>query len=228
MSSFRRVFRFSHVFLAVVHAEDKVQALRNARIAADGGAGGIFLINHHITYNQLFECYRAIRERLPDLWIGLNCLDLGRSAIEVVPKNISGLWVDDTGVKEDGNVKMALEFRHLREKCGWQGIYFGGVAFKYQEEVVDVGKVAKLAVPFVDVVTTSGEGTGLAPSLRKIRAMKNAIGDHPLAIASGITSENVEEYMPHCDCFLVATGVSDSHTELNPDKVRTLARKIGR
>jgi hypothetical protein len=38
------------------------------------------------------------------------------------------------------------------------------------------------------------------------RPLKRALGDWPLAIASGITPENVGEYLPVADCFLVATG----------------------
>ena len=84
------------------------------------------------------------------------------------------------------------------------------------------------AVPYVDVVTTSGEGTGLAPDISKIRGMKTAISRHPLAVASGITPENVEEYLPYVDCFLVATGVSISHTELSRSKLQRLMEEVYR
>ena len=78
----------------------------------------------------------------------------------------------------------------------------------------------------MDVVTTSGIATGLAADVSKIEQMREGIGDHALAIASGITPENVFMYLPFCDCFLVATGISDSHTELNAGKVRSLAEQI--
>ena len=75
----------------------------------------------------------------------------------------------------------------------------------------------------MDVITTSGVSTGNAPDHGKIQEMKGVIGHHPLAIASGITPENVLGYTLYTDCFLIATGVSDSFTELNPSKVRKLA-----
>ncbi len=229
MSTFKSIFPGKHAFLAVVHVEGEVQALRNAKIAEQEGADGIFLINHSVPSNNLIECYHAVQEQLPKFWIGLNCLDLGRSAVDVIPKQTSGLWVDNAGINESAEpVAGAQEFADLRKKSGWQGLYFGGVAFKYQGEITDVAKVARLSVPFVDVITTSGAGTGKAADIAKIRKMKEAIGDHPLAIASGITPENVGEYMPHADCFLVATGISDSHAELNPVQVRALAEAIGK
>jgi hypothetical protein len=204
-----------------------LQALRNARIAHDEGADGVFLINHKLHHTGLLPIYEVVRQQLPGLWTGLNCLNLGRDAVNVIPKNTAGLWVDNAGVDENPTPTAAAEeFAGIRQESRWEGLYFGGVAFKYQEEIHDVAQVARLAMPFVDVITTSGPGTGHAADVRKIRAMKEAIGDHPLAIASGITPENVHEFMPCADCFLVASGISDSHTELNPARVRALVEKI--
>jgi uncharacterized protein len=224
MSLFKEIFRKKHIFIPVIHVEGGAQALRNVEIALLGGADGVFLINHSISYRSLIECYEEVRKKFPGMWIGLNCLDLGTSSINYIPIEMDGLWVDNAHVNESQNpVHGAKEFQRLRWNRDWQGLYFGGVAFKYQEEIKDVARVAKLAVPFVDIITTSGPGTGKAAPLSKIRAMREAIDDHPLAIASGITLENVEEYLPYADCFLVATGISNSHTELNPLKVRRLA-----
>ncbi len=226
-SSYRSTFPKKHTFLAVVHVEGGTQALRNARIARDEGADGVFLINHEIAYPQLLECYQRVRRELPGFWIGLNCLDLGPAALEFVPHSTEGLWIDNAMIVEGAEEQVkAAEFEQLRTEIGWEGIYFGGVAFKYQKPVKNVAEVALLAKPYVDVVTTSGPGTGEAADIGKIRLMKAALGDHPLAIASGITPENVGEYKPYIDCFLVATGVSDSHTELNRAKVRALARQF--
>jgi hypothetical protein len=226
MNALKSIFPKRHVLLAVVHVETFPQALRNAQIAEAEGADGVFLINHSIPFHLLIGAYETVRDALPSLWVGLNCLDLGRSALSYVPHSLAGLWVDNAGITERDNPAAGAEaFARIREECGWRGLYFGGVAFKYQERV-DHAKAARQAVPFVDVITTSGDGTGKAANVEKIREMKEAIGDHPLAIASGITPENVGEYLSHADCFLVATGISDSHTELNPARVRALAHLL--
>jgi hypothetical protein len=62
MSIFRTIFPGKHTFLAVVHVESKPQTLRNAQIAKQGGADGVFLINHFGPYNDLLECYHVVRE----------------------------------------------------------------------------------------------------------------------------------------------------------------------
>lgn len=229
MFIYRHVFPRRNTLFIVIHVEDESQALRNTHIAHAAGADGVFLINHRIPASSLLTCYTHVKRLCPDLWIGLNCLDLSPpEMLEILPNNIDGLWVDNAGIYEENAdpVATARHFAKLRSKRGQHGVYFGGVAFKYQGPTRDPARVAKLAVPFVDVVTTSGDGTGIAANVEKIRLMKKAIGDHPLAIASGITPENVTRYMPYADCFLVATGVSDSHTELDPVRVRKLAQII--
>ncbi|MCD4652389.1 hypothetical protein K8T06_00460 [bacterium] len=56
--------------------------------------------------------------------------------------------------------------------------------------------------------------------------MKQAIEDFPFAIASGITTENVSDYLPFADCFLVVTGINRDFHNLDPDQVRELVDKV--
>jgi predicted TIM-barrel enzyme len=78
----------------------------------------------------------------------------------------------------------------------------------------------------MDVVTTSGPGTGRAAEVTKIQRMREALGDAPLAIASGITPENVDQYLPYADCFLVATGISRSDGEFDSRRVLALVERV--
>jgi hypothetical protein len=164
MGKYCAVFPGKHTFLAVVHVEDIPQALRNVNIAKENGADGVFLINHDSDYEALLECYDVIIGEVPDFWIGLNCLDLGSRAIAVIPHTCAGLWVDSAGIEEEGSrisTTKATYFQNRRSKnSGWKGLYFGGVAFKGQSHLVNVAEVTKQAIPFVDVITTSGVRTG--------------------------------------------------------------------
>jgi predicted TIM-barrel enzyme len=59
--------------------------------------------------------------------------------------------------------------------------------------------------------------------VEKIRTIREAIpSDKPLAIASGITPENVRDFLPYIDYVLVATGVSKNYHELDRDKLQRL------
>jgi len=223
------VFPKRHTLLVVIHAESEKQALRNVKIAFDEGADGVFLINHSISAIDLLCIHSIAKRQFPDFWIGLNFLDLDHwGALVNLPGTDTGLWVDYGGIRpmHSDPTRDAIIFSELRKKRMHTGIYFGGVAFKGQATSLDPASDAKLSAPFIDVVTTSGAGTGIAASVQKIKVMKEAIGSHPLALASGVTPNNVEEYLPYIDFVLVSTGVSDSHEETNPELLRELVRKI--
>ena len=228
--NYRKVFPKRNTFLAVVHAEDEDLALRIIGIAHRNGADGVFIINHSITATRLLGILKLARRWFPDFWVGINLLGVGPlRALELIPGTTAGLWVDNAGISEAGESPEAREFLVYRDRyTRWKGLYFGGVAFKYQTAVTDPARVTKLALPFVDVITTSGSRTGSAPDLEKVRMMKFAAGEHPLAVASGMTPENVAPYKEYVDCFLVATGVSSSHTELDPSRVREFAKVIAK
>ena len=227
MSDLSSHFTRSPVLLVVIHAFDYHQVARNLAIAFESGADGAFLIAGKMNWEQLSDCYERVRPQFSDSWLGLNFLDLEpEEAFQKMPQGVNGLWADNAGAGDarKGNfyAERIQPFREARHEL----LYFGGAAFKYQPAVTDVAEAARAALPFVDVVTTSGEGTGEAPDTNKIAAMKAAIGMAPLAIASGITPENVGNYLGICDCFLVATGIGSSSSELDAGKVKKLALLI--
>ena len=230
-NKFREVFPRESNLLVVIHAKTSEQVLRNVEIAYAQGADGVFLINHDGSSHGLLRAYWDVRRDYPDWWIGLNVLGEANTSVLGLAglHDIAGIWVDDAGVVEQGDGSIGIDKAHYvlqQRRDDWDGLYFGGVAFKYREPVKHPGIVAEAAIPFVNVITTSGDVTGAPPSVEKIRVMRNAIGDFPLAIASGITSENVSDYLPFANCFLVATGIRDSFTELNAARVGELAQII--
>lgn len=228
MHRYQSVFGQKRVVLPVIHVENSRQALRNAKIARNAGCPGVFLINHGMPYQQLLQIYHQVAGTCPDWWMGVNCLDLyPEELFGKIGSRVRGVWVDNAMIDERREMQCDAERIQLkRDQCGWQGLYFGGVAFKYQRQVSDLHRAAALAAPYMDVVTTSGPGTGYAASREKIQALRDALGDFPLAIASGITPENIHNYLDLADCFLVATGISKSFTELDPDRIQALMGQV--
>ncbi len=227
MNKYSEVFPNKNSLIVVIHSENIEQSIRNSKIAFDNGADGIFLINHDTGPQTLMDIYGAVREFYPYKWIGVNLLGISLLSIfGYVTESVSGVWTDNSQVYTNmENNQLATSFQTQRSEHKW--LYFGGTAFKYQHTFGhDPATSAKAALPFMDVITTSGIATGSPPTIKKITAMRNAINDHPLAIASGIDSKNVEAYKEFVNCFLVASSISISHTELDPKKVKELANII--
>jgi uncharacterized protein len=229
MNLFRKAFPgLRHVVLPVIHVETCGQTLQNVEIACLNCAEGVFLINHSTSPEQLLEIANNVGQQFPHLWIGVNCLGVEPEKVfGMVSPRINGIWADNAEIDERQESQDKAEaVLRARMASKWPGLYFGGVAFKYQRHVEDLGRAAQIAADYMDVVTTSGPGTGQAAPRQKIATMKAAIEDYPLAIASGITPENVSEYLDVADCFLVATGVSRSFTEFEPARVKALMQAV--
>ena len=74
----------------------------------------------------------------------------------------------------------------------------------------------------MDAVCTSGVATGQEASPEKINTFRNAIGEHTLALASGITADNARVYHT-VDCFLVSTGINKEQDFYNIDALKLRA-----
>lgn len=232
MNLYKKIFPKKNSLLVVIHVVSEKQASENVKIAFESGADGVFLINHSSDYGSLLKIYREIRWQYPTFWIGLNLLDLSASAaLDAVPDDASGLWADDAGLNEahdDIAWKAKINWAKKQEKKDWKRLYFGSIAFKYQKEVKQLDLIARSATKYTDVIVTSGDKTGSPPDLTKIKTIRENIGDFPLAIASGITPENVSQYKAYADAFLVATGISDSFTQLNIRKTERLVKEVNK
>ena len=67
------------------------------------------------------------------------------------------------------------------------------------------------------MITTSGSGTGIAADVAKIHTMKKAIGSHPLAIASGITPENMAKAKMAPNVYIIKLFVGSCYIRLSND-----------
>jgi hypothetical protein len=221
-------FKNKHMIYPVIHVKSEEQAIRNTKIAKDAGCDGVFLINHAISPEALLKIHAATAKAVPNWWIGINCLGFThKDMFENMTPEMSGLWMDNAGIDENQEKQeRADHYKNLKEKSGWDGIYFGGVAFKYQRKVEDLETACKIAMKYVDVVTTSGLGTAQAAEVDKIERMSSTLGEWPLAIASGVTFDNVEDYLDKVTCFLVASGINKTWDDLDADLVKQLVDKV--
>jgi len=230
MSNFKETFSNKHVVLPVVHVETEKQTLNNIQIAHEAGADGVFLISMTgMNHQDLLKMHSLAKKEFATWWIGINYLDLPTVKVfQNVNQQVSGIWTDNACIYEWMERQIdAEQIIKAKKENNYQGLYFGGVAFKYQPKVDNIKKVAQIAKHYMDVVTTSGQATGSAPDLKKIQIMKEAIDNHPLAIASGISPENIKSYLKDADCFLVATSLLKPGSEnFDPNKVKKLIETV--
>lgn len=232
-------------FYPVVHCEDNEQIQKNVEVAKNNNADGVFLISHNVMTTYNFEAVVARYAQYhssENFKIGANFLNL--SNIEALEKavdfGLDMLWVDNAGCDDCESLEAmenAFDFFHrTSELDGDMKVQiFGGVHFKYQPKSSiekSVFEVWKLMM----IPTLSGSGTGkvadielIKKAYEKVLQVKSLVfTKFSLAIASGVSIENVDEYLPYINHFLVASSILDEKDErlFDEEKLKILCETI--
>lgn len=217
----------ARTFYAVIHAHDVAHGYEQANRALDAGADGIALIDQYCTAEEVAAIARRLKPRLTDRYrLLVNILNDDSEALRIAEELCCGIWADaltgtlqaylSQGLAVDMTVLCGFGFKYQRETDLETG-YLLGLARQYRET---------LAKRFVYM--TSGRATGLAPTSVWLRWLRSLIGEGaPLAIASGMTPENIGAYLGQASCFLVGTAIEDEDHRILLEKVRAIADQIG-
>lgn len=208
--------------LPVIHYIDRATAFNAVGKALECEADGCFLISHHGNDVELLEVAVALQAKHPGFPIGINLLStpVVEAAVLVRAAGLPFFWADDVGIDSHGITPTALKVKALNVDVPSFGV-FASVAFKYRPHEPDPALAAKKALEAGFIPTTSGKATASAPEIEKIKAMSQATGG-VLAIASGMTPENVGTYAPYLSHILVASGIAIDEHMLDSDKLRLL------
>lgn len=197
--------------IPVIHKLSNDQVFKNVEVCMNNGIKKVFLIDHTgNTPDELLETADFVRIKF-GIWTGVNMLGLSTSQCLSMTIPVDGLWCD-ASISSD-------EAKSVRE---FKGLFFGGLAFKYQPQPTDLKAACEDAILATDVATTSGPGTGKPASPSKIQALREYLGSHPLAIASGVNSENILLYKDIANYLLVASSITNEHELIVVNKLKEL------
>lgn len=220
--------------LVVVHHLDYAQAYSQGALALHCGADGVFFISHNpsTSDDELQGPALDLKESFPEKKVGINYLEkFAFPALERVSAlGLDMVWMDNPQVRSDsenGPQALAIADWLSRGHRAAQPVeVFGSVAFKYQPHDPRPELAAIKAHRLGMIPTTSGLGTGKAADVEKIKRMRQGLDSVPaektpsLALASGLTCENVSTYLPFVTHLLVATGISRDEHFLDELKLR--------
>ena len=205
----------------VIHNKNQELTIQQANLAYQAGADGIFLISHCGKDNEILITASLLRENFtPKFNIGVNLLSTNTvTALELVKQSkLDMLWGDVCGVSSRGLNEMGESLSsNLDTRLKYSPMQlFASVAFKYQPIDPDPVRAGRNALEAGFIPTTSGSATGEAPTVDKIRDMSE--GTHGLlAVASGMTVDNINLYKPYLSHILVSTGVSKNGYEFDTE-----------
>ena len=191
------------------------QVFRNIEICISCGIDKVFLINHEVTTSDILSTALKAKKIFPEMWVGINMLGMKTTdALSIDEPLIDGLWCD-----------ASISIKDVVDR-NFKGMFFGGLAFKYQKQPKDLKLACIEATLTTDVATTSGPGTAKPAAIEKIKIIRDHLGDHPMAIASGVSVDNIESYIGLADYLLVASSITDDNEFIIEEKLKELKNKI--
>lgn len=214
------IYAMSHPkIFPVIHHIDRLTTLSEVGIARSCGVDGVFLIAHGGEDEELLGVAWEAKQMNKLFPIGVNLLSkpADLAVILVCQWDLDMVWADSMGVDSSGLTAMGERIQVVAGLYP-QVLFFASVAFKYQAAELQPVLAAQKARTAGFIPTTSGERTGSAPDLTKIIFMSEN-SKQTLAVASGMTPENVADFAPHLSHILVSTGVSKDEHHLDPARL---------
>lgn len=223
-------------FYPVVHIHNFPQTFENVKMAKDLGGDGVFLIDHRGHPLSFLVEEMVAKFQDADFFIGVNYLGVDnlQALQDAASLGCKMLWSDNAEMDEEDYQISGERLLELQQKLDVR--FFGGVHFKYQRKPKrSIGESLRRAVRYVEYPTLSGRATGVAADLDFIREAHSVFqqevnnDNRGLAIASGISTDNVELYLPYIDAFLVASSIINASSDdeyFDPSKLGNLRKKI--
>lgn len=220
----------NNILLPVLACYTKNQFMDNIKnlytYFKEGKISGIFILTTNIYYSDFISVYQEAKSKFPDFWIGVNLI--GENIFKVLEfikeYQPDGIWVDNSYLISDTNVGICELILNQIKKYNWKGLYFGGVMFKYTNSCNTFNpNILKLAHQYIDVLTTSGDATGIEIKQEKLDLISDNVKDNIcIAVASGINPTNIKNISKKSNILIVRTSIVDSDNNIDLEKLNEL------
>jgi membrane complex biogenesis BtpA family protein len=227
--------------------DDIVQsALLDAHSLEEGGADGIIVENfwdipftrgrvEAVTVASMTRCVQEIQREI-NIPIGVNVLrNDGPAALSIAQVTgarfirvnvLSSAMVTDQGIIEG----CAYELSKLRTRLQADVVVLADIMVKhaYPLGAMDIVSVARDTAlrSGADGLIVSGSETGSPLEMDDLALVREALPDFPLASGSGVTIENVSQFLPLLDLLVVGTFFKKDGDIRNPVDSQRVARMV--
>jgi hypothetical protein len=225
------IFKKNKILLPVLSCSNFSQFKNNIQLLDKfyllGKIQGIWITSANCEISIVESVLEWIKNNNYKIWIGVNLI--GENIFKVLNfiKNNKpdGIWIDNSYFNDETSITIPEIILDQFERFGWNGLYFGGVMFKYQTQTrpTITAELLKKTNQYIDVLTTSGIATGIPIDLEKLDYINKAIDNNIcIALASGISCENISTFYDKCDIFIIRTSIIDSDNNIIESKLNSM------
>lgn len=143
---------------------------------------------------------------------------------------LTGAFVSDMGWW-DTAVGEVYRYRKLIDALGVKVFFNISAEFASPMDRRPLEEIAKSVVfsSLADAVLVSGPMTGVPPSRETVARVKEAVGDTPVLVNTGVNQENVAEFLEVADGAIVGTSLKKGGVTWNPvdvERVRSFMERV--
>jgi len=184
----------------------------------------------------------AVRDACGDLPLGINVLRNDASAALAIAVAVgaafirvnvhTGAALTDQGLIQGHAARTMRARRTLASEVGvWADLRVKHAAPLAPRPLADEAGDLRLRGR-ADAIIVSGPATGAVTDPGELIAAREALPDCPLLVGSGASYENIRDYRPHADGFIVGTSLKiesaeDVYGQVDPDRVAAFVAAVG-
>lgn len=194
------------------------RALEEIQIYQEEGLQGVIVENYHGSTDDVITVLRNLKD--VKIEIGINILpNEYELAFELAEQYGSFIQMDYISGRYEKNTYLDVDhYMSYRNKYPNVSV-LGGVWPKYYRPVEgsDLKEDLIKAKMLCDAIVVTGYGTGMETPIDKIKTFREIIGDFPLIIGAGVTSDNIKN-LEVADGAIIGSYFKNGNTTSKVDR----------
>lgn len=240
MSNFLELFTEKKPIIGMLHLKgvdsfDRMNRFKKElEIYIENKVDGVIVETYFGTYSDMVNALEYIQESKISIPFGVNCLNIDAMGFYLAKKyNASFVQLDSVvghlKPRDEEGEQAFLDWM----RSEYKGYVLGGVRFKYQPVLSEksLEEDLHIAMTRCDGICITQDRTGQETSIDKIKEFRSVVGEFPLVVAAGVTTENAKYSLGIADAAIVGSYFKDSHQddgELCEAHIRLLMKEVNK
>lgn len=220
--TFQTLFPNVKPVIAMLHLKKTIgqsmmdRAKKEIEIYLENGVEAVMVENYFGSADDCETVLKYLQEQCFPLIYGVNILDSFRRAFEMSDAyGAKMIQIDSVcgHLKPEKDQLYGEQLMALKQSCS--AAVLGGVRFKYQP--VQSGRSLRedllLGTQRCDAIVVTGEGTGVATPLEKVKAFRWELNGFPLIIGAGVIPAALKDSLALADGLIVGSWFKNGHMD---------------
>lgn len=216
---FKDVFKVEKPIIAMIHlkGDSPEDILSRAQEEVDtlisSGVDALIIEDYFGEEQDVIAMLDWLKKERPHYCYGVNVLDQFAKSYRLAEEyGAKFMQVDSVAGHLTPEEDVLYEEECVKYKNRNKVLILGGVRFKYKKVLSgrSLEEDLKLGMERCHAIVVTGEGTGMNTDIEKIQQFREIMGDFPLIVGAGLTTDNVVQQLTVADGAIVGSFLKDT------------------